>query len=114
MCDLCFGHKCSNCYKQLIDALNYLSIFLLLSANWKNGFTRNLTSNSAIPFIFPEKNLIDPNSTTLDNVMMKAEILIKTRNINVLNMFGVETRSFKITGNGKGVKADMYYWWNIF
>ena len=37
--------------------------------------------------------------------MMKTETLIKFRDINNLNMFGVETRSFEVTGNGKDVEA---------
>ena len=37
--------------------------------------------------------------------MMKTETLIKIKDINNLDIFGAETRSFEITGNGKSVKA---------
>ena len=49
--------------------------------------------------------MVDPNSQILHNLMMKTETLINIKDINNLNIFGAETRSFEITGNGKSVKA---------
>ena len=47
--------------------------------------------------------MVDPNSQTLHKLMINT--LINIKDINNLNIFGAETRSFEITGNGKSVKA---------